>query len=95
MQLMWLRQVRERERVGEHGLCGARAKDEAFEQRIRSQAVGAVDAGAGSFASRIESAQTGAPTEIGADAAHEVVRRRADGNEIALKIEPVLAQEMR
>ena len=39
-----------REAIGEHGAGGACSEDDAFEQRIAGQAVGAVDAGAGGFA---------------------------------------------
>ena len=75
----------ERQAVGEHGLRGARAEDEAFEQRVRGQAVGAVDAGAGGFAGGVEPGEGGAAVEIGADAAHEVVRRGADGDQVAAR----------
>ena len=83
----------QRQSVGDHGLRGARAEDQAFEQRVRSQPVGAVDAGAGGFARGIEAAQAGAAGEVGADAAHQVVRRRAHGNQIARQVEAVLRQK--
>ena len=47
-----------------HGRAGARAEDDAFEQRIAGQAVGAVHAGAGHFARREQARQTGRAVEV-------------------------------
>ena len=46
----------ERERIRKHGAGGACAEDEAFKQRIGSQAIGAVHAGACGFACCVEPA---------------------------------------
>ncbi len=81
--------------VGQHGLRGARAEDEPFEQGIGGQAVGAVHAGAGGFAGSVEAAEAGAPAQIGADAAHEVMRRGANGDEVAARGRGRIAPEMR
>ena len=69
------------------GASGARAEDQTFEQRVRRQAVRAVDARAGDLARGVESGQAGAPFEVCADAAHDVMRRRADGDGVAREVE--------
>lgn len=83
----------EGEPVGKHGLGGADAEDEALEQRVGGEAVGAMDAGAGGFASGVEAAAAGASGKVGADAAHEVVGSGADGDEIAGEVEMVYGEE--
>ncbi len=58
----------------------APGEDEGFEEGVRGQAVGAVDAGAGDFADGVEARDAGAAEEVGADAAHPVVRGGGDGD---------------
>ena len=60
----------ERERVRKHGAGGTRTEDEAFEQGIGCEAIGAMNAGARGLAGGVEAAEAGASDEIGADAAH-------------------------
>jgi len=50
--------------VLQHRLCSAGAENEAFEQRVRGQAVGAVNARAGGFASGVKTGKRSAPAEI-------------------------------
>ena len=50
-------------------------------------------AGAGGFAGGVEAGERGAAAEIGADAAHEVVRGGADGDQVAAQVETVLREE--
>lgn len=71
-----------------HGGGSPGAEDEALEQGIAGQAVRAVDPRAGDLASRIESRTRRASPTIGVNAAHDVVRRRPDGNRIPRKIQP-------
>ena len=63
-----------------------RAEDESFEQRVRGETIRAVDARAGHFARRVETRERRAPVEVCADAAHDVMRRRRDGNEVVREI---------
>ena len=72
---------------------GACAEDQAFEQRVGGQAVGAVDAGAGGLSGGVEAGQSGAAEEVGADAAHQVMRGGADGDEVAAEVERVARQD--
>ena len=83
----------ERKRIGKHGAGGAGAGDEALEKRIGGEAIGAVHSGAGGFAGRVKPGERGAAAEAGADAAHEVVRGGADGDQIAAQIEAVVREE--
>ncbi len=81
------------EGVFSHGAAGAGAEDEAFQKRIGGQAIGAVDAGAGDFAGGVEAGDGGAAVEVGLDAAHQVMRGGAHGDEIVCKVEMVLSEE--
>ena len=72
---------------------GARSEDQALEQGIGRQAIGAVNAGASSFACGVKTAEAGAAAEIGADAAHEIVRRGANGDEVAAEVETVVREK--
>ena len=56
--------------VGERREGGAAAEDEALEQRVRGQAVRAVDAGAGTLARRVEARDVSPAVKVGDDAAH-------------------------
>ena len=58
-------------------------ENQAFEQRIGGQAIGAMQAGAGGFAGDIEAGQVGASAQIADDAAAGVVRRRHDRDRFA------------
>src|SRR5216684_5232386 len=49
-----------------------------------------MNAGAGSFASCIESRQAGLPGEIGAHAAHGIVGRRTDRNHLGSDVDVVI-----
>ena len=60
----------------DHRLRGARAEDQALEQRVAGQAVGAVDAVAGHLPGGVEAGQRGAAVEVGGHAAHHVVGGR-------------------
>ncbi len=71
-----------RRRLG-HRRPGPRTEDQAFEQRVAGQAVGAVNARASGLARGKQARQRGAPPLVGVDAAHHVVRGRADRNGIA------------
>ena len=53
-----------------------RAEHEALRQRVGGEPVGAVQAGAGGLADRVEAGHAGAAVEVGDDAAHHVVARR-------------------
>ena len=65
----------------------ASAEDRTFEQRVRGQAVRAVDPGAGDLAHGEEARDGRSSLEIGAHPAHEVVSGRGDRNEVSGQIE--------
>ena len=67
------------------------AEDQPLEQRVAGQAVGAVHAGAGDLAGREQARHRRASLEVGLDAAHHVVRRRADRHAIAGQVEAGVA----
>ena len=71
-------------------MAGPRAEDQAFGERVRAQAIGAVDAHAGSFARRIEPRQGRSPVDVGVDAPHHVMDHRADGNHLFDRIEVLI-----
>ena len=77
-------------RIGllERGERGPPAEDEAFEQRVRREAVRTVNPGARALAGREEPGQLGASREIGDDAAHRVVGRRRHRNRLDRGVEP-------
>ena len=56
------------------------AADGGFEQGIAGEAIGAVQASARRLAARPEAFDRRAPAKIDRDAAHVIMRRRADGN---------------
>jgi len=58
--------------VGE-GAADAGGEDDALEEGVGGEAVGAVDAGAGGFADGEQAGEAGAAVEVGEDAAHQVV----------------------
>jgi len=76
-----------------HRLAGTAAKHQALEQRVAGEAIRAVHTGASDLASRIQTAQRRPAIEVRSDAAHEVVRRRADRESIGRQIEPGPATE--
>ena len=59
-------------------LRGRLAEHQAFQQRVAGQPVGAVQAGVGGFADRIEAGQVGPAVQVGDDAAAGIVRGRHD-----------------
>ena len=61
-------------------------------QRVRGQAVGAVQAGAGALADRVEAGHRRRAVEVGDDPAHAVVRGRGHRHELGRRIEARLAQ---
>ena len=63
------------------------AEHEPLEQRVAGQPVGPVHAGACHLASGEQCRNRRAAVEIGFDATHHVVRRRADGNPIARQVQ--------
>ena len=71
----------------EERLNSPAAKDKTFEQRVAGQPVGALDAGAGDFARRVEPGDGGSPVEVGGYAAHPVVGRRGDGHQLTGPVE--------
>ena len=75
-------------RIVAHRTPGAGAEDETLEQRIARQPVGAVHAGAGDLARRVQTRNRGAPVDVGLHAAHDVVGRRPDRDAIAREIQP-------
>src|SRR5579863_3273681 len=66
-----------------HSLTGTGAEDQTFEQRVAGQAVGAVDASGSGFTGDVEAGQRAATFEIGANAAHRVVRSGTDWDQFA------------
>src|SRR5690606_17584226 len=58
--------------------AGALAEDHRVQQRVRAQAVGAVDADAGRLTRRVEAGHVGAAPDVRLDAAHDVVHARQD-----------------
>ena len=73
-----------------HGLARAGAEDQTFQQGIAGQAIGAMNAGAGGFSRGVEPGNVGASFEIGAHAAHGVVRGRTNGNQVRRDVDVVL-----
>ena len=69
-------------RLAERRQSGATAEDEALEQRVRGEPVGAVDAGTGDLAGGIETVYLRPPFEVCDHAAHRVVGRRRDGDRL-------------
>src|SRR5262245_48683756 len=70
-----------------HRVGCTRPEDESFEQRIAGESIRSMDAGAGDFAGRKQSADRCASVEIRLNAAHEVVRCGTDWNPIARQIQ--------
>src|SRR6266480_5178543 len=73
-----------------HGMSSARAEDPSFQKRIAGEAVGSVHACAGSFTGGEETRNIGASFEINLYAAHQVMCRRPDRDEIHSDVEVVL-----
>ena len=77
------------------GAAGAGAEHEQLGQRIRTEAVGAVDADAGDFPGRVQPRQRRRPIDVGMHAAHHVVDDRTHRNQILDRIEVlVLAAQL-
>ena len=72
-----------------HRQAGARAIDEAFEQGIAGESIGAMDAGAGDFAGGVEAGDGGSSVQIGGNAAHGVVGGGEDGAGLAVEVDAV------
>ena len=70
-------------RLGKNILDRGFREDQAFEQRVAGQPVGAVQAGAGGLAGGVEAGNVGARVQVGDDAAAGVVRRRDDRDGVA------------
>ena len=79
--------ARRRLGVGRGGERSAAAEDEALGQRVRRQPVGAVQAGAGRLADRVQAGDRRAAVEVGRHAAHRVVRRRRDRDQVAARVD--------
>ena len=58
-------------------LAGAAAEDQRVEQRVRAEAVAAVDRDAGDLAGGVEAGDRRLAVDVGLDAAHDVVHARA------------------
>ena len=69
----------------------AGAEDEALEQRVAGQPVGAVDAGARHLAGGGQARHRAPSPQVGGDAAHGVVRRGRHRNPVAGQVEAALA----
>ncbi|OAH11423.1 hypothetical protein STSP_53730 [Streptomyces jeddahensis] len=63
--------------------------DQAFQEGVRGEAVGAVDAGAGDLAARVQARHRGTAVLVGADAAGGVVRGRGDRDRIGDGVDAV------
>ena len=77
---------------GERVEDGAAGEDEALAERVRGEAVGAVQARAGGLADGIQPGQARARVQVGDDPTHHVVRRRGDRDQLARRVEARLAQ---
>ena len=64
-------------------LPGAAAEHQCVEQRVRAEAVAAVDRHARDLARRVEARDLGEPVDVGLDAAHRVVVARLDVDRLA------------
>ena len=67
-------------------------EDQALEQRVGGQPVGAVDAGARGLAARVQAVEGGPAVEVDLDAAAGVVLRGGDRDEVGGEVEAVLAE---
>ena len=75
--------------VPRDGARGAPAKDQALQQRVAGEPIGAVDAGAGHLAHRVEARHRRARPGIHRHATHEIVRRGGDRDAVAGEIQAV------
>ena len=64
-------------------IAGAAAEDERVEQRVRAQAVAAVDRDAGALAGGVQARDRRRAVGVGLDAAHDVVLAGADEDRLA------------
>ena len=71
---------RRRPFAGGEVLHHAFAEDDGLHQRVGGEPVSAVNAGAGDLAASVEPGHRGPSVNVGADAAHEVVGRRRNGD---------------
>ena len=83
-----------RRRLVEPGRGGAAAEHEALAERVRGEPVGAVEAGAGALADRVEARDGGAAVEVGGDAAHHVVAAGETGTSSRHRVEAGLAERV-
>ncbi len=77
--------------VGRDGVSRPRSEHGPFEKRIGCQPVGAVHAGAGRFAHRVQARDARASVEVGDDPTHQVVRRRRHRDGLSRPVESALA----
>ena len=78
--------------LGERRARRAGAEHEALGERVGGEPVGAVQAGAGALADRVQARERGPPVDVGGDPAHHVVGGRRDRHKLALGVDPGLAQ---
>ena len=78
-----------------HRRSRAGAEHQSLEQRVGRQPVRAVQPGAGRFAGGKQPGQRRPAPHVGVDAAHHVVRRRADRNRIARDVDADLRAHRR
>ena len=78
------------ELVGQH-LRDPPREDEALEQGVGGEPVGAVHAGAGDLAGGVEAGYAGTAPEVGGHAPGRVVARRRDRDQLGHRVDPVLA----
>ena len=81
-------------RLVERRRRGAAAEDEALAERVGGEPVGAVQAGAGALADRVEARQRGAAVEVDRDPAHRVVGGGGDRHRLGARVEPGLGQRL-
>ena len=72
-------------RLGQHARDPPR-EHQPLEQRVRREAVGAVEPAGGDLTRRVEAAQRRASVDVDEHAAHHVVRRRCDRHEVARQV---------
>ena len=68
-------------------LAGAAAEDQRVQQRVRAEAVAAVDRDAGDLAGRVEAGDRRLAVHVGLDAAHDVVAARLDVDRLARDVD--------
>src|SRR5690606_30821150 len=74
-------------------LGDALGEHQPFEQRVGGRPVGAVHAGAGDLAARVQALDRGAAVQVGTDAAAGVVGGRGDRDELGDRVDAVSAAD--